>query len=46
MLCAENTQSELRQSTAFSWRHSGQRYTYQAQPGGYIKNEANAVTTA
>lgn len=23
------TQSELRQSTAICWRHSGQRYTYQ-----------------
>src|ERR1700674_1744624 len=34
MLCAERAQSELRQSTAVSWRHSGQRYNYQVhQPG-------------
>ena len=34
MLCADRAQSELRQSTAVSWRHSGQRYTYQVhQPG-------------
>jgi len=30
MLCADRAQSELRQSTAISWRHSGQRYTDQA----------------
>ena len=27
MLCADHAQSELRQSTALSWRHSGQKYT-------------------
>jgi len=29
MLCADRAQSELRQSSAISWRHIGQRYTYQ-----------------
>jgi hypothetical protein len=37
MLCADRAQSELRQSTAFSWRHSGQRYTDQATPGGFVE---------
>src|SRR5208337_1781773 len=31
MLCANRAPSELRQSTAVSWRHSGQRYSDQAQ---------------
>src|ERR1700678_1215378 len=38
MLCAGHAQSELRKSTAFSWRHSDQRYTYPIQPGAiYVK---------
>ena len=36
MLCADRAQSELRQSTAISWRHSGQRYTYQAHNLGNV----------
>jgi hypothetical protein len=31
MLCADRALSELRQSTAVSWRHSGQRYTGQEE---------------
>jgi hypothetical protein len=31
MLCAYRAPSELRQSTAVSWRHSGQRYTDQEE---------------
>src|ERR1019366_3581988 len=48
MLCADRAQSELRQSTAFSWRHSGQRYTYQAQPGATSRERqrGNALPTA
>src|SRR4029077_19373714 len=38
MLCAQRAHSELRQSTAVSWRHSGQRYTYQVyQPGTSVR---------
>jgi hypothetical protein len=51
MICAHRAQSELRPSTAFSRRHSGQRYTYQEEAarhnlGSNDEKEANVLPTA
>jgi len=43
MLCAERAQSELRQSTAVSWRHSGQRYTPSGIDWGHLERESKSL---